>query len=176
MHRRLAEIRDYLAECRADVLSAAAGAFPDPTDPDRWTVADNLDHLRVVETGVSKLLHVKLTRHDGPLPQERSDASVLHCLDYLNFQDRNRRLRAPEMVQPVRQMSRDEALQGLLASRETLLATMERAGGVALGELRHPHPVLGDFDLYQWLIFVGHHERRHAAPIRALRQATSPNW
>ncbi len=168
MHRRLAEIRDYLAECRADVLAAAAADLPDPSDPDRWTVADNLDHLRVVETGVSKLLHVKLTRHDGPLPLEQSDASVLDCLKHLNFEDRSRRVMAPQMVQPVRNRTRQEALEGLLASRETLLATMLRAEGVALGEFRFLHPTLGDLDLYQWLVFVGLHERRHAAQIREL--------
>jgi hypothetical protein len=30
---------------------------------------------------------------------------------------------------------------------------------------KHTHPVLGELDLYQWLIFVGQHEGRHKKQI-----------
>ncbi len=39
------------------------------------------------------------------------------------------------------------------------------ADGLSLGEIKHTHPVLGELDLYQWLIFLGQHESRHKKQI-----------
>jgi hypothetical protein len=39
------------------------------------------------------------------------------------------------------------------------------ASGLSLGEIKHTHPILGELDLYQWLIFVGQHEGRHKKQI-----------
>ncbi|MEA2712972.1 MAG: hypothetical protein QOK27_933, partial [Gemmatimonadales bacterium] len=38
----------------------------------------------------------------------------------------------------------------------------------ALGGLTFSHPLLGSLDLYQWILFVGQHEARHAAQIAEL--------
>ena len=42
---------------------------------------------------------------------------------------------------------------------------MATADGLALGEIKHDHVVLGELDLYQWLIFLGQHEARHTKQI-----------
>ena len=34
-----------------------------------------------------------------------------------------------------------------------------------------PHPVFGALDMYQWLLFVGAHEGRHADQIREIGEA-----
>jgi hypothetical protein len=46
-----------------------------------------------------------------------------------------------------------------------LRAAVVTADGVALGEIKHNHAILGELDLYQWLIFVGQHEGRHRKQI-----------
>ena len=56
-------------------------------------------------------------------------------------------------------LARTEALEGLAGSREALRAAIVAANGVALGEIKHTHPILGELDLYQWLIFLGEHGR-----------------
>ncbi len=45
---------------------------------------------------------------------------------------------------------------------------MREADGLALGNFSYPHPMFGPLDLYQWLVFVGLHESRHACQIREL--------
>jgi hypothetical protein len=37
--------------------------------------------------------------------------------------------------------------------------------GLALGALRWAHPALGELDLYQYILFIGQHEARHARQI-----------
>ena len=49
-----------------------------------------------------------------------------------------------------------------------LRGAVDRADGLAIGEVTAPHPFLGSLNLYQWLIFLGAHEARHAAQIREI--------
>jgi len=63
--------------------------------------------------------------------------------------------------------------QQLNESREMLRAAVAEADGLALGSITHPHPVLGEIDLYQWILFVGHHEARHAQQIDEVAQSVS---
>jgi hypothetical protein len=60
-----------------------------------------------------------------------------------------------------------EALAGLDASRVALRNSLREADGIALN-FTYPHPMFGPLDLYQWLVFVGLHESRHACQIREL--------
>jgi len=46
-----------------------------------------------------------------------------------------------------------------------LRAAVVMADGLSLGEIKHNHPILGELDLYQWLIFLGQHESRHRKQI-----------
>ena len=36
------------------------------------------------------------------------------------------------------------------------------------GTLRAAHPLLGEMDLHQWILFAAKHELRHAAQLREL--------
>ena len=64
-----------------------------------------------------------------------------------------------------------EALEGLESSREALRAAVVSADGLSLGEIKHTHAILGELDLYQWLIFVGQHEARHRKQIERTLQS-----
>ena len=68
-------------------------------------------------------------------------------------------------MQPRTNIDISEALDGLESSREALRAAVVSASGLSLGEIKHTHPILGELDLYQWLIFVGQHEGRHKKQI-----------
>ena len=74
-------------------------------------------------------------------------------------------MQAPVTVQPRPNIDISEALEGLESSREALRAAVVSASGLSLGEIKHTHPILGELDLYQWLIFVGQHEGRHRKQI-----------
>ena len=53
----------------------------------------------------------------------------------------------------------------LASSREGLRHAMAEAEGWALEKVVALHPRLGTIDMYQWLLFLGHHERRHLAQL-----------
>jgi len=123
MHARLAETMDHVEDKRKELLQSFAGVPGDRlcqrASADGWSVAEILEHLRMVEAGVARRTNVDFS----------------------------------------------EALEGLESSREALRAAAGAASGLSLGEIKHTHPILGELDLYQWLIFVGQHEGRHKKQI-----------
>ena len=80
-------------------------------------------------------------------------------------------LQSPEGVRPGAEVDHREALAGLETSREALRAAASAANGLALGEIKHTHPILGELDLYEWLIFLGQHEERHRKQIERTLQS-----
>ena len=68
MHARLAETMDYVEEKRKELLQSFAGVPADrlgrkPTDG-AWSVAEILDHLGIVESGVARLIAKRPARRD----------------------------------------------------------------------------------------------------------------
>jgi hypothetical protein len=170
MHPRISELADFLDRQRSAVL-AAAEALPrerwtERPAPGRWSVADVAEHLYRVERGVARLVakRVAEARAVGH-PLETESSSVLGALDGRNVDDRSKPRIAPEQVSPVETPAPDVALRQLEESRAALSSAIADADGLALGSIRHTHPVLGEVDLYQWILFVGLHEARHVPQI-----------
>jgi hypothetical protein len=170
MHPRLTELLEYLDAQRAHVLGAASGLPPERwverPDAERWSVSEVCWHLQRVETGVAKLIRKRANeaRLQGH-PAEDADSSLLGALDGRRLEDRSVRLVAPSQITPTEMPTAEIVQQQLNESREMLRAAVAEADGLALGSIKHPHPVLGEIDLYQWILFVGHHEARHAQQI-----------
>jgi DinB superfamily len=107
------------------------------------------------------------------IPEERETGSLLNSLDTYDLTRRDRRLMAPDPVMPRGDYTAAQGLAALALSREALLAAIRSGDGLALGELTFPHPLLGSLDLYQWILFVGQHEARHAAQIAEIGRAAT---
>jgi uncharacterized damage-inducible protein DinB len=170
MHARLAETMDYVEEKRRELLQSFAGVPRDHLNRRAsgagWSVAEILDHLRMVESGIARLITKRAlrARQEG-LGEEKSTESVLSSLDAYRAEFENAVMQAPETLRPRNDPDPDEALAGLHSSREALRAAAEAADGLSLSEIKHDHPLLGELDLYQWLIFLGQHEMRHKKQI-----------
>jgi hypothetical protein len=167
---------DFVEEKRRDLLQSFAGVDGEKLSqraaPEGWSVAEILDHLRMVETGVARLItkRVGQARESG-LHEEKETSSVMPSFDrhsqYLN----STVLKSPAPVQPRPNVDISEALEGLETSREALRAAVGNADGLALAEIKHTHVILGELDLYQWLIFLGQHEGRHKKQIERTLQS-----
>ena len=176
MHPRLAELVDY-ATAQREALLGAVSTVPEPLrdariHPSTWSIAEVLEHLNRVERGIARLLVRTIERgRQAGIPEERETGSLLNSLDAYDLTRRDRRLMAPDPVAPRGVYTAAQGLAALTLSREALLAAIRSGDGLALGELTFPHPLLGSFDLYQWILFVGQHEARHAAQIAEIGRA-----
>jgi hypothetical protein len=171
MHPRLAELTEYLAQQRRALVAAAAVV---PTErwterpaPDRWSVSHVFEHLHRVERGVAAVLAKRIAKaRESGHPAETETGSVLGTLDRFGVSDRRGRpLVAPEIVDPTEAPDRATVEQRITDSRAALLAAIESGDGLALGDVRHTHLRFGELNLYEWILFVAEHERRHVEQV-----------
>jgi uncharacterized damage-inducible protein DinB len=169
MHPRLAEVVRYAEDRRAELESAASPLpyerWTERPAPDCWSVAQVFDHLHISESGTARLLAKRITRaKEAGLGPETSHEPVLDSLDWFPVIDGPKR-QAPEFVVPRPDARAPEVHDALRRSRADLCAALREGDGLALGEVTATHPVLGVINVYQWVLFVGQHEARHARQV-----------
>jgi hypothetical protein len=173
MHPRTSELLRHL-DLQHERLRAAVGSVPrerreTKPSPDRWSVAEVIEHLSIVERRIGRVFSSKLAEaRQGGLGAERDRTPVVGTIDMDRVLDRTRRITASEAAQPSGELDADAAWAALEEAREALCAAVRDSDGLALGEVVQPHPVLGPINLYQWIAFVGGHEARHAAQVMEL--------
>jgi DinB superfamily len=172
MHSRITEILacldtqmvDFRAAIEA-VPVARRGVRP---SPQRWSVAENIEHLALTERLITKACTKQLAAaRDAGLAVETEMSSVLSSLPVEVVASRENRLCAPERLVPTG-TDADAALRDLETARAAFRDFVTSCDGLALGEVSFPHPALGPLNMYQWLLFVAGHQARHAAQIREL--------
>ncbi len=174
MHPRLAAVISYADQTRTALLSAVDD-IPEPLREARpteneWSVAEVLEHLFRVEKGIAKLVALKVGEMQS-MPEPPRELPEMVDIDAARFavvQNREIRLDAPERVAPRGELSEEAARAALLETRGILLDQLHAADGLALSTILHPHPFLGELNLYEWVHFVASHEARHLAQVRAL--------
>jgi hypothetical protein len=159
-------LTQYLAETRERLLRTTRGLTPEQLDykpaPDRWSVAENLEHLTIAERMIFPRVEESLQGSFDPAKksvwQGRDDELIQAVVT------REPRYNAPDFVQPKGQWRHEELFRQLETVRRR---TSDFAAGTNAGLRRHyfPHPVFGDLDCYQWLLIMGSHFERHRAQI-----------
>jgi hypothetical protein len=172
MHPRTEELLRHLDANRV-VLRKAVDDVPSTLRetrpaPDRWSVAEVLEHLARIEEQLTRLLSAKLSeaQSTGALGSESETSSVVDPAVHRVVLDRAYRVIAGDRVLPRGELDSAAALTALEAARAKLRNLLTSYDGVAIAAVSHPHPVFGTIDAYQWFAFVGSHEARHAAQIR----------
>jgi len=152
----------YLAASRERLLNTVNGLNKEQTRfrpaRDRWSVADCVEHVTIVEKAVLKKIQAMVLSPAQPEPSAAtSDDAVLSGVS-----NRSPRCTAPVEAMPGRRWTDLEALlRQFEAARERSL----RFAAVTQSDLRahfFAHPQLGELDCYQWLLFLGAHSERHA--------------
>jgi hypothetical protein len=137
--------------------------------PDRWSVAQVLDHLTIVDRRVGIGLRKWIDEaRSANLGAETETSSIVNTIPVSLITDRSRRANAPEAIRPSSEANAETAWAALESARENLRSAFVTGNGLALTEVIRPHPVLGPINLYQWVLFVGSHEARHADQVREI--------
>ena len=172
MHPRLAELLDYAGAQRLMLLAAVEAVPEDRRDVAPrggvWSVAEVLEHLCLTETGIARLVAKRVAEaREAGLERDEDVSSLLATLDRFGLVRGTRLAAAPEIVRPSGTWSWSDGLERLRGSREAFGRAVATGDGLALGRVTFPHPLLGPLNLYEWILFVGQHEARHATQIRA---------
>jgi uncharacterized damage-inducible protein DinB len=129
-----------------------------------WSVAQIIQHVAIIDGRIAQLIERAIA--SAPASDEEPDIeSVLHSRRVQAVLDRSVKVESLEMFVPTEQWSNEEGLQKLAAAHARLLAVVRSAAGKALTDIKYPHYLLGDLDMWRWMAFAGTHEARHAAQI-----------
>lgn len=175
MHPKLAELHEYLSTTRADLVAAVVDLSPahanQRPNPDAWSVAEILDHLRRVERGTIVLLQrlIAQAKAQEAGPEDLTE-SVMSSLDKFHVVEAPQPVKAPERVAPTPNVPVRDSLLQMEQSREQIFALMKEADGLALNRVTFDHPFMGPLDGYQWILILGQHEARHTRQVRRTRE------
>jgi len=128
--------------------------------PDRWSVAENLEHITVVETRVLGFIQKTLEAPSDFSKKSAKEGQEQALVD--DIAGRITRFKAPEHIVPTGRWPLDQLTEEFEAARKR---STEFAAGTD-ADLRHhffPHPIFGEMDCYQWLLLLGAHCDRHRA-------------
>lgn len=173
MHPRTSEVLDHLDTNRAALERALAGVPEALRErrpaPERWSVAEVIQHLALVEGRITQLLAslIDEARAAG-LGPENETSPVTPTLDLAGLANRSSRITANEASQPRANLDADAAWAMLEQRRAELRALVHSADGLALEQVTALSPTRRELNAYQWILFVGGHEARHTAQIREI--------
>jgi hypothetical protein len=173
MQARIQALFEGLDASRAD-LKDAVDQVPvtrrqERPAPDRWSVAEVLEHLGIVETRIAHLFRSALTTAlaEGVGPEVETEP-VEPFIDPDRLRDRGRPVTTSAASRPTGAIDAATAWTRLEEARAALRAAIMEGDGLALTEVAVPHAVFGPLDLYQWIVFAAGHEARHAGQIREI--------
>jgi hypothetical protein len=170
-YNSVAEIYEEIDSVRARLLAAVGPLTAEQLSfrpsPERWSVAEIVEHLSITEARLAGLLAALVEK----LEASGAGGAAFEPVSLAQFIERARgeQYQAPDEIRPKGAPLAD-SLAALDNSRSTLAALRPRVERVDGKLARFPHPAWGPLDLYQWLAFIGAHERRHLAQIEALKE------
>ena len=181
LSKKVQELIGALTQYRQALLDSVAGLneaqLAHKADDGAWTINDILHHLSLTDEANVKLTSraLKHAQARGVGADPTPDESKLNCLDEALAPIRNTKAQAPEFVTPHDHLPADQSLARLNDSRARMLEGVERLAGYDLTQLKYPHPILGELDMYQWILIAGAHEGRHVAQIKRIKTAGFPS-
>jgi len=167
--QELDQARKFLDQTQSTLIGATKGLseaqWRFKPAPDRWSIAENLDHIVIVLERVLGPILDQLA--DAPAPAADRDSEQIDKIVINQFPNRLQKFQAPEFVRPADQIDPCELLNRLAADYTRLAESLESRSGLR----RHVAPAAplkavsqGAFELmdgYQWILAAAAHTERH---------------
>ena len=162
---------EHLTGTEARLLKSVERLSPEQwqfkESPDRWSIAEIVEHCVLIEDGLLKL--VRRTLAEPPDLEKKAAAAAKR-----GQPDGSREAAARKLDSPVAFLPR-----GKWTEPGELVAELQRARRATLefanvtdAELHDhffPHFAMGDLDCYQWVLLLSHHFVRHSKQIEAVK-------
>jgi DinB superfamily len=167
VNKRLTEVSGFLDGCRGEVYAAIEG-MPEARlervpAAGGWSAAQVLEHLALAESKTSQYLAARLAKAIAAgLAREEDETSVLAMTGGFPV---IAQAQAPEVVVPAAGVTAAAAVADLRASHAEMHALLRSADGWALASVLTRHALFGPMQMYQSLLFIGYHDRRHLPQI-----------
>jgi hypothetical protein len=164
----------YLEKTRDGVVDAVKGLsdaqMTFKAGPDRWSVAQVLEHIALAEDYLSQNVTANVMKAPaGPAGRDTAkiDAAVLAMIP-----DRSHKAQAPPPLVPSGRWTPAETLDHFLKARAMTIELMKNTPDLRAHATDSP---LGQkLDGYEWLLFIAAHSERHTKQIQEVKD--NPNF
>ena len=173
MHTHLTEVLSRLDRSRAalrDAIDAVpAGLQRQRPAPDRWSAAEVIEHLSLVEGifGGRIVKAIDAARSSG-LATEAHPRTALPDAIEQRMSDRVNKRQAPKTAQPTGTVDVAAGWAALEGGHAALRSALAGCDGLALSQVTLDHPFFGTMTVYQWVELMAAHEGRHTEQIREI--------
>ena len=168
--QELEQARLFLQQSQNTVIGAMKGLseaqWRFKPAPGQWSIAENLDHIVIVQERVLGPVLAKLA--SDPAPFANRDYRAVDAIVVHQFPTRLVKFQAPEFVRPVDQIEPQELVDRLKANYIRLMNYLESTPGLRqqAGEAVPLKAVSNGayevMDGYQWVLAAAAHAERHA--------------
>ena len=141
-------------------------------DPDRWSIAENLYHMAIVQERVLGMMERLAV---APAPPAGVDCHTVDGIVIHQFPDRLTKYQAPEFVQPAGEVAPSELVNRLMANSARLAGCLESVPGLrqhVLESLPLKAVSKGAYEFmdgYQWILAAAAHTERHTKQILEIK-------
>src|SRR5438477_3699946 len=165
---------NYLQQNRDGVIAATKGLSDGQMKfkpaPDRWSVAETLEHIALAEDFLYQNVTDKIMK--SPAGAADRDTAKADAMVLAMIPDRSHKAQAPPPLVPTGRWSPSETLAHFQKSRTQTIAFLQTTPD--LREHVAESPLGQPLDAYEWLLFVAAHSDRHTKQI--LEVKADPNF
>jgi hypothetical protein len=164
----------YLADTRDSVTDAVKGLSEAQLKfkpaPDRWSVAETLEHIALTEDLFVHSIRPQL--ENSPASPPKNNPKELDDMILTKVPDRSTKFQAPPPLVPTGKWTPAATLEHFLANRDQSISFLKSSSD--LREHRVDHPALGSLDGYEWILAIAAHSDRHTKQILEIK--ADPNF
>lgn len=164
----------YLDETREGVVAATKGLSEAQMKfkpaPDRWSVAETLEHITLVEDALFQNVTGNVMKAPAGAPDRDTAKIDSMVLDMVS--DRTHKRQAAPQFVPTGRWTPAETLDHFQKSRAKTIEFLQSTSDLRAHAIDSP---LGQqLDAYEWVLFMGAHSQRHTKQI--LEVKADPNF
>ncbi len=165
----------YLQQTRDGIVTAVKGLseaqMKFKSAPDRWSVAETLEHIALAEDFLYQNVTDKLMK--APAGAADRDTAKIDGMIMAMVPDRGQKKQAPGPLVPSGRWTPAETLDHFLKSRAKTVEFLESTPDLR-AHVSTENPFQQPMDAYDWLLFVAAHSERHTKQI--LEVKADPNF
>jgi len=166
---------NYLQQTRDGVLAATKGLSEAQmmfkAAPDRWSVAETLEHIALAEDFLFQNITDKIMK--APAGAVDRDTAKIDAAILAMVPDRTQKRQAPGPLVPTGRWTAAESIDHFQKSRAKTLEFLKSTPDLRQ-HVSTDNPFQQSMDAYDWLLFIAAHSERHTKQILEVR--ADPNF
>jgi len=141
---------------------------------EKWSIAQIVEHVSMVEDGMSRICIKLLGRAEADGIESNGVFEISTDFFSKSGEAAHVKLEAPERVHPNEGKSISESLTKMDEASERFAQQRPSFEKYDCRAHKFPHPYFGDLTAVEWLVLIGGHEARHLQQIKKIIEQGFP--